>query len=309
MGKIMTNTKVYCFDLDGTLCAQRHDGAYDLAVPYAEAVEEVNALYDAGNKILIFTARGVTSGKDWVEATKNQLEEWGVKHHELIMNKKPHFDILIDDKAMSAQDWRSTLKHGKVQRAIRDLRAGRPVIVVDDYNRENEGDLVLAAEMVNEDNLMFMLRHAGGLMCLPCTHETTERLELPMMPSNGLDEYGTPFTVSIDAIKGCTTGMSLGDRLKTIKVMLNENSTPDQLSYPGHMFPLRAHPGLLKARSGHTEASIELMKLCDLKEVAIIIEIMNEDGTMKKGERLDKFAREYGLELISVQEIYDAVYN
>lgn len=197
----------------------------------------------------------------------------------------------------------------KIEQVIDDVRNGRPVIVVDDYDREFEGDIVLAAEKANEYNLIFSMRHAKGLMCLPCLQERCDRLEIPMMETNNNDKFGTPFTVSIDAIEGTTTGMSVYDRLKTISVFVDENSKPNQLAQPGHLFPLRARPGLLKERRGHTEGSVELCLLSGMKPVSVIIEIMNEDGTMTKGEQLEKFAKIYNLNIISIEEIYDAVYN
>jgi 3,4-dihydroxy 2-butanone 4-phosphate synthase len=197
----------------------------------------------------------------------------------------------------------------KLQQVIQDIQNGKPVVVVDDYDREFEGDIVLSAEKATEENLVFCMRHAKGLMCLPLLQDTCDRLEIPMMPSNKNDKYGTPFTVSIDAIEGTTTGMSVFDRLKTISVLVDDNSKPSELAQPGHLFPLRAQPGLLQDRRGHTEASIELMKASNLKPLAIIVEIMNEDGTMIKGEKLEKFAKIYNLTIISVEEIYDAVYK
>ena len=197
----------------------------------------------------------------------------------------------------------------KIEQVIQDVKNGKPVIVVDDYDREFEGDIMLAGEMANKHNLIFSMRHAKGLMCLPCLQERCDRLDIPMMRTNNNDKFGTPFTVSIDAIEDTTTGMSVFDRLKTISVFLDESSNPKELAQPGHLFPLRARPGLLKERRGHTEGSIELCLLSGLKPVAVIIEIMNEDGTMIKGEQLDDFSKIYNLSIISIEEIYDAVYN
>lgn len=197
----------------------------------------------------------------------------------------------------------------KVDQVIQDIKNGKPVIVVDDYDREFEGDIMLAAEMANKHNLIFSMRHAKGLMCLPCLQERCDRLDIPMMRTNNNDKFGTPFTVSIDAIEDTTTGMSVFDRLKTISVFLDESSSPKQLAQPGHLFPLRARPGLLKERRGHTEGSIELCLLSGLKPVAVIIEIMNEDGTMVKGEQLEDFSKIYNLSIISIEEIHNAVYN
>ncbi len=196
-----------------------------------------------------------------------------------------------------------------LERVINDIKNGVPVIIIDDSDREDEGDLVLAAEVANEFNLAFCMNHGGGLMCLPCMPERLENLGIPMMPSNGLDPMATPFSVSIDATEGTTTGMSVQDRLKTISVLLDDNAWPHQLHYPGHMFPLRAKKTLLLERRGHTESSVELVKLAGFKPVSVIIEIMNDDGTMTKGEQLKNFAKTYNLNIITIQEIYDAVYN
>ena len=252
---------IYCFDLDGTICTQDGSSNYEDAKPLPVMVQRVNELYAAGNTIIINTARGTRSGIDWYDITKNQLDNWGVKYHELVVGKKPHYDIVVDDKSITPWHFRS--------------------------------DLVGDVE----------------LMCLPCLRDRLDRLEVPMMQTNGLDEFGTPFTVSIDAVKGTTTGMSINDRLKTISVMLDENSNPGELAYPGHLFPLRAHPDLLQGRRGHTESSVEIVKSAGLKEVAIIVEIMNDDGTMKKGDDLYSFAKEYNLCLVSVQEIYEYIYE
>lgn len=196
----------------------------------------------------------------------------------------------------------------KIENAINDLKNGKAIVVVDDYDREFEGDLVFAAEKASEENLCFAMLHARGLMCLPCNGEILDRLKIPMMVEHTTDPFETPFTISIDGIK-TTTGMSVTDRLNTISVLLGEHSKPEDLKRPGHLFPLRARKALLKERRGHTEASIELMKLCQFKEVAVIIEIMKPNGQMAKGVDLEEFAKTHQLSLISVEEIYDHVYN
>lgn len=197
----------------------------------------------------------------------------------------------------------------KFQVILEDIQAGKPVVVVDDYDREFEGDVVIAAERANVANLVFAMKHARGLMCLPVLQDTCDRLDIPMMRNNKNDKYGTPFTVSIDAIEGTTTGMSVYDRLKTISVLLDDNSKPLELAQPGHLFPLRAKPGLLKDRRGHTEASLELVIAAKLKPIAVIVEIMNDDGTMTKGAQLEQYCKIYNLNIISVEEIYDAVHK
>lgn len=198
--------------------------------------------------------------------------------------------------------------NNKVEQAVAKLLNGEAIIVVDDYDREFEGDLVIAAEKANRDVLVFAMLHARGLMCLPTSRHILERLQIPMMVTHNTDPLETAFTVSIDSMK-TTTGMSVSDRLETIRTLLDENSKPEDLKRPGHLFPLRPKKGLLKERRGHTETSVELMKLCGVKEVAVIVEIMNDDGTMKKGKDLEDFATKHGLVLISVEEVYEHVYH
>lgn len=199
-------------------------------------------------------------------------------------------------------------QRSSMQEALKALAEGKPIIVVDDFDRENEGDLVISGQMADKENLVFAMRHARGLMCLPTTHEVLERLEIPIMVEKTNDPLETPFTVSIDAIT-TTTGMSVDDRLRTIKVLLDPESTPGDLKKPGHLFPLRARRGLLLERRGHTEASVELMKLIGHKPVAVIIEIMNDDGTMTKGKQLTKYAKKHKLLMVAIQDIHEAVYN
>lgn len=196
-----------------------------------------------------------------------------------------------------------------VQDILEDIRRGKPIILVDEYDRENEGDIVIAAEMCNVKNLVFTMNHARGLMCLPIAGAILDRLEIPPMVTNNTDKNETPFTVSIDARDGITTGMSVYDRLKTISVLLSPESLPEELTRPGHLFPLRARDNLLKERRGHTEGSVQLVKLAGLSPVAMICEIMNNDGTMTKGGDLEAFAAEHGLRVISIEEVYEATYN
>lgn len=191
---------------------------------------------------------------------------------------------------------------------IKDIQAGKPILVVDDYDRENEADLVIAAERARIDNLAFIMLQARGLMCLPCSGDILDRLQVPMMVPESTDKLQTPFTVSIDAV-GTSTGMSVTDRLQTIQVLLNPQSKPSDLQRPGHLFPLRARDALLKERRGHTEASIELMRVAGCKPVAIIAEVIDTTGFMMKGEALAQFAAQHQLSIISVQDIYDAIYN
>jgi 3,4-dihydroxy 2-butanone 4-phosphate synthase/GTP cyclohydrolase II len=191
---------------------------------------------------------------------------------------------------------------------LNDVKDGKPLIIVDDQDREAEGDLVIAAQCANPYNLAFMLKHGRGLMCIPCLGKTLDDLNIPMMPTNKLDKFSTPFTVSVDSVLG-TSGISVLDRLKTINVFLNPNSTPNDLSQPGHMFPLRAKAGLLKARRGHTESSLEVVIAAGVSPVSVIIEIMNDDGTVAKGQQLIDYSKIYNLNILSVQDLYSQLYE
>lgn len=194
-----------------------------------------------------------------------------------------------------------------MQEIINAIKNGIPVVVVDDYTRENEADVIIAGSQANEKNILFAMKHARGLMCLPCTQEILDKFKIPMMHSNSNDKFGTPFATSIDGVHGVTTGMSLSDRLKTIYTFIASKNEND-IAMPGHLFPLRAHPLLLRGRRGHTEASVELMKLAEEPLVAVIVEIMNDDGTMAKGQQILDFAIQYNLPMISVEQIYNYIY-
>ena len=203
----------------------------------------------------------------------------------------------------------SVINPSKMKNVLDDIRMGRPIILVDEYDRENEGDIVIAAEKATVENLVFTMNHARGLMCIPAADHILKRLDIPPMVVSNTDKNQTPFTVSVDAIEGTTTGMSVHDRLKTISVLLDKNSKPTDLARPGHLFPLRAKDGLLKQRRGHTEGSLELLKLAGLQPMAIICEIMNLDGTMARGADLDKFAHIHGISIVSMEEVYEFAYN
>jgi 3,4-dihydroxy-2-butanone 4-phosphate synthase len=213
--------------------------------------------------------------------------------------------------AKSATKENEMIKSRKMQNALEELRQGKPIILVDEYDRENEGDIVISAERASVENLVFTMNKAKGLMCVPMTSADLKRLDIPPMVENNTDANETPFTVSVDGAPkhGTTTGMSVYDRLTTLQVLLDPTSKPDDLTRPGHLFPLRARDGLLKERRGHTEGSVELMKLAGLKPAAIICEIMNDDGTMTKGGDLNKFAVDHGLSILSIEEVYEAAYN
>lgn len=186
--------------------------------------------------------------------------------------------------------------------ALEDLRQGRMVILFDDEHRENEGDFIIAAEKVTPEAINFMASMGRGLICLPMQKEDLDRLHIPMMvPTNGPKK--TAFTVSIEAAKGVTTGISAADRAHTIQVAIDPNSTPADIAMPGHIFPLRACAGGVLERVGHTEGSIDLVRLAGLKPAAAICEIMNADGTMARLPDLKLLAKEYNLALVSIREL------
>ncbi len=190
---------------------------------------------------------------------------------------------------------------------LSDIRSGVPIIITDHPDREGEGDLMIAAQMATVESLAFFARHGRGLTCLPCKADRLERLNIPMAHSNKLDKFITPFANSIDASEGVSTGVSAADRKVTIDKFVSGTSVPEDFAQPGHLFPLRARAGLLKERQGHTEASVALCELAGLIPVAVIVEIMNDDGTMTKGHELVEFAQLHGLNTISIDEIIDYV--
>ena len=187
--------------------------------------------------------------------------------------------------------------------AIRAFKRGEFVIVIDDPKRENEGDLVLAAEFATTEKLAFMIRYTGGVVCLALSDEIADRLELPSMVRNNTSKRGTPFTVSIEAKEGISTGISAKDRTKTIKTAMNPKAKPHDLSRPGHVFPLRAQEGGVLWRAGHTEAGVDLCKLSKLREGAVISELMHDNGTMMRLPELTKFAKKYRIPMISVADL------
>lgn len=192
-----------------------------------------------------------------------------------------------------------------IEEIIEEIRQGRPVILMDDEDRENEGDLIIAAEKITPEMVNFMTREARGLLCLTLTGERCEFLELPQMVESADNQsgYGTPFTVSIEAAEGVTTGISAQDRAKTIQVAVDPLSRPEDIVQPGHIFPLRARPGGVLSRAGHTEAGCDLARLAGLTPAAAIIEIMNEDGTMARRPDLEVFAETHGLKIGTIADL------
>ena len=192
-----------------------------------------------------------------------------------------------------------------VEKAIADIREGRMVIVADDEDRENEGDLVMAAAKVTPDHVNFMTKHGRGLICVALTDERADDLDLPLMTQRNTDPQETAFTISVDAHRrfGVTTGISAQDRAKTIEVLTSPKSDPSDLRRPGHIFPLRAKSGGVLRRVGQTEASVDLARMADLPPVGVICEILNEDGTMARRRELKHFAIEHGLRFITVAQM------
>jgi 3,4-dihydroxy 2-butanone 4-phosphate synthase/GTP cyclohydrolase II len=190
-----------------------------------------------------------------------------------------------------------------IEKAIEEIKAGKMIILVDSEDRENEGDLVIAAEFADKNAINFMATHGRGLICIPMTEERLTRLELSRMVASGGDHHGTAFTVSVDAKKDVTTGISAGDRAKTIEVLIDEKTKPEDLMRPGHLFPLQAVKGGVLRRAGHTEASVDLCLLANLKPAGVICEIMNEDGSMARMNDLGKFAKTHGLNIYTIEDL------
>ena len=201
------------------------------------------------------------------------------------------------------------MQHGesgaRVERAVAAIERGEMVILVDDEGRENEGDLVLAAERVTPEAINFMAAHARGLICLAMTGERLDELGVPMMITNNSSPFSTAFTVSIEAAEGVTTGISAADRAHTVKVAVDERTTARDLVMPGHIFPLRARDGGVLVRTGQTEGSVDLARLAGLRPAAVICEIMNPDGTMARMPELEAFAREHGVLIVTVADLID----
>ncbi len=187
-----------------------------------------------------------------------------------------------------------------IEEAIEDIRQGRMVVLMDDKNRENEGDLCMAAEKVTPDAVNFMARLGRGLICLTLTEERVKHLGLPMMVSENTSPFGTAFTVSIDAAENVTTGISAADRAYTILAAVADNAVPEDLVTPGHLFPLRARRGGVLVRAGQTEGSVDLSRLAGLKPAGVICEVMNDDGTMARLPDIEKFALEHGLKVVTI---------
>ncbi|ALC16790.1 GTP cyclohydrolase II [Desulfuromonas soudanensis] len=191
----------------------------------------------------------------------------------------------------------------KIEAALEDIRQGKMIILVDDEDRENEGDLTMAAELVTPEAINFMAREGRGLICISLTEERADYLQLPLMVRENSSSFGTAFTVSIEARRGVTTGISAADRARTIQVAIDDDSSAIDLARPGHVFPLRAKKGGVMVRAGQTEGSVDLARLAGLKPAGVICEIMNDDGTMARMPELTVFAKRHGLKIVTIADL------
>ena len=197
----------------------------------------------------------------------------------------------------------NTIKLDSIEEAIADFREGKFVIVVDDEDRENEGDLIIAAEKITPEKVNFMLKHARGVLCAPITISRCKELDLPHQVLDNTSVLGTPFTVTVDKLEGCTTGVSAADRAATIRALADPTSTPATFGRPGHINPLYAQDKGVLRRSGHTEATVDMARLAGLYPAGALMEIMTDDGEMARLPELRKMADEYGLKLISIADL------
>ena len=193
-----------------------------------------------------------------------------------------------------------------IEEAIEDIKNGKIVIVIDDENRENEGDFVAAAEKISPEIINFMATHGKGLICAPLLESRCDELELELMIGKNSSLFETPFTISVDLIgNGCTTGISAQDRAKTVKALTEKNTTSDMFARPGHIFPLKARNGGVLRRAGHTEAAVDLARLAGLYPAGVIVEILNNDGTMARAPELFEIAKKFNLKFITIKDLIE----
>lgn len=199
--------------------------------------------------------------------------------------------------------WDEEMALSSIKEAIEDIKAGKIVIIIDDEDRENEGDLAIAAEKITPEVINFMAVHGRGLICMPVTGQRLDELRIPMMVVDNTSKYTTAFTVSVEARHGTSTGISAADRSKTVQDIINPETKPEDLLMPGHMFPLRAREGGVLVRAGQTEAVVDMAKLAELSPAGVICEVMNEDGTMARLPQLEKIAEKHGIKIISIADL------
>ncbi|MBA5235735.1 3,4-dihydroxy-2-butanone-4-phosphate synthase [Pectobacterium aroidearum] len=191
----------------------------------------------------------------------------------------------------------------RVERALDALRHGRGVLVLDDEDRENEGDMIFSAENMTVEQMALTIRHGSGIVCLCLTEERRQQLELPMMVEKNSSHYQTAFTVTIEAAEGVTTGVSAADRLTTIRAAIADNAKPSDLNRPGHVFPLRAQPGGVLTRGGHTEATVDLMTLAGLKPSGVLCELTNDDGSMAHAPEVIAFSKQHDMPVLTIEDL------
>ncbi|MCL2896337.1 3,4-dihydroxy-2-butanone-4-phosphate synthase [Brenneria tiliae] len=191
----------------------------------------------------------------------------------------------------------------RVERALDALREGRGVLVLDDEDRENEGDIIFAAENMTVEQMALTIRHGSGIVCLCLTEERRQQLELPMMVTHNSSHYQTAFTITIEAANGVTTGVSAADRLTTIRTAIADDAKPSDLNHPGHVFPLRAQPGGVLTRGGHTEASVDLARLAGLKPAGVLCELTNDDGSMAHAPEVIAFGRKHNMPVLTIEDL------
>ena len=191
----------------------------------------------------------------------------------------------------------------EIENAIAAVQRGELVVVVDDADRENEGDLIMAAEKVTQETMAFMIRHTSGVICLPTEGDVLDRLQLPLMVAHNTEVQRTAFTISVDAVHGTTTGISAADRATTVHTLIDPGTRPEDLARPGHIFPLRYREGGVLKRAGHTEAAVDLARMAGLRPAGVLAEVVNDDGTMARLPQLERFAAEHGLQLISIADL------
>ena len=197
----------------------------------------------------------------------------------------------------------SPVRLDRVEDAVADIAAGKAVVVVDDESRENEGDLIFAAAKATPELMAFTIRHSSGVICVPMPADMLDRLEIPLMTPHNRDPLRTAYTLSVDAREGVTTGISAADRAHTARVLADSATEPRDLTRPGHVFPLRYREGGVLVRRGHTEAAVDLARMADLTPAGVLVEIVNDDGTMKRGHELRAFADEHGLKMIAIDQM------
>lgn len=193
----------------------------------------------------------------------------------------------------------------RVEHALESLRQGRGAMVLDDENRENEGDMIFPAEIMTVEQMALTIRHGSGIVCLCLTEERRKQLELPMMVENNTSSYGTGFTVTIEAASGVTTGVSAADRITTVRAAIADGAKPSDLNRPGHVFPLRAQPGGVLTRGGHTEATIDLVSLAGFRPMGVLCELTNDDGSMARAPECIAFARKHNMALVTIEDLVE----